>query len=206
MGSALKYLVAVLAVAVALAGCSKQPEQEMNAAKAAVDAISAEGGAQYAPEETKALTDGYGQAMAEVKGQDGKLLKNFDKAKEMLAKVSTDAEALKAELAARKEAAKQAADEAMTAATASVENARALLAKAPTGKGTTEDIEALKSDVNGLEDSLPEVQALIEGGDYLAASEKANAIKTQADGVAEEITTAMAKVKKAAPAKPRKKA
>lgn len=205
MGSALKYLVAVLAVAVVLAGCAKQPEQEMNAAKASVDAISAEGGEQYAPEETKALADSYGLAMAEVKGQEGKLLKNYDKAKEMLVKVNADAEALKADVAARKEAAKQAAMEAMAAATASVENAKSLVAKAPTGKGTTEDIEALKSDVKGLEDSLPEVQALIDGGDYLAASEKANAVKARANGVSAEITTAMAKVKKAAPARPKKK-
>src|SRR4030067_1403959 len=132
-----KYLVVALALTlmVMLAACAKQPTQEMDAAKAAVDSAIAAGGDKYAKEEVKGLNDELTAAMDEVKVQDGKFFKNYDKAKEILAKVKASADSLTAEIPARKEKAKADAQAAIDAAKTAVTDAKAMLAKAPKGKG-----------------------------------------------------------------------
>ncbi|HSB80115.1 MAG TPA: DUF4398 domain-containing protein, partial [Candidatus Methylomirabilis sp.] len=160
--------VSVLA-ALVLAGCGSQPAQEIQAAKAAVDAAVADGGEKFAPAETKGASDALNAALEEVKTQDGKFFKNYDKAKEMLAKAKADAETVKAGLAAKKEQAKNEATASLTAASDAVAAAKAALSKAPKGKGAAADIEAMKGDLQGLEAALAEVKPLIDSQDYAAA-------------------------------------
>ena len=136
-----KYLVAALALTlmVMVAACAKQPTQEVDAAKAAVDAAIAAGGDKYAKEEVKGLNDELTAATDEIKVQDGKFFKNYDKAKEIIAKVKTNADTLTTEIPAKKEKAKNDAQAAIDAAKAAVNDAKAMLAKAPKGKGTKAD-------------------------------------------------------------------
>jgi hypothetical protein len=188
-------------VAIALTGCGSQPGQEMQTAKAAVDAVVADGGEKFAPAETKGVADALNTAMEEVKTQDGKFFKNYDKAKEMLAKAKSDAEGLKAGLAAKKEQAKSEAAANLSAASEAVNAAKAALSKAPKGKGAAADIEAMKGDLQGLEAALAEVQPLIDGQDYAAARDKAAGIKSKADEVSAAVASAMEKMAAAKPGK-----
>ncbi|MBF8250833.1 MAG: hypothetical protein HW382_461 [Deltaproteobacteria bacterium] len=190
------FMIAGLAMMVFAAGCGKQPVEEITSAKSAVEALVAEGADKYAKEELKIANDDLSAAMAEVKAQDEKTFKNYDKAKELLAKAKTTADTVKADVPAKKEQAKIAAASAQEAAKTAVEEAKSLLAKAPKGKGTQADIEAMKADVAGLEQALAEVQALIDGGDYNAATEKANPIKDKAAELSAQIKEAMQKVAK----------
>jgi hypothetical protein len=190
-------LTLVLAMLVVLTSCAKQPTQEMNDSKAGIDAVIADGGEKYAKEEVKALNDQLTSAMDEVKVQDGKFFKNYDKAKEILAKVKASADALKAEIPARKEKAKNDAIAALDAAKTAVSEAKALLAKAPKGKGTKADIEAMRADVAGIEAALTETQGMIDSEDYMGAADKANGAKAKATEVAGQITAAMEKAKPA---------
>lgn len=189
-------LTVALTMLVVLTSCAKQPSQEINDAKAAIDAVIAEGGEKYANEEVKQMNDELTAAMDEVKVQDGKFFKNYDKAKEMLAKVKGSADTLKAEIPARKEKAKADATAALEAANTAVSDAKAMLAKAPKGKGSQADIEAMRADIAGLEASLAEVQSLIDGEDYMAAIDKANSARDKAAEVSNQITMAMEKTGK----------
>ncbi|MDP3297974.1 MAG: hypothetical protein Q8N09_10390 [Thermodesulfovibrionia bacterium] len=192
-----KYLVVALALTlmVMLAACAKQPTQEMDAAKVAVDAAIAAGGDKYAKEEVKGLNDELTAATDEIKVQDGKFFKNYDKATEILAKVKANADTLTTEIPAKKEKAKNDAQAAIDAAKAAVNDAKALLAKAPRGKGTKADIEALRADVAGLEASITEAEGLMGTEDYMAASDKANGVKDKAAEVSSQISQAIEKVK-----------
>lgn len=147
------------------------------------------------------MKDALAAAMEEIKIQDGKTFKNYDKAKQMLAEVKKSAEEMKAALPAKKEQAKQNALNALESAKTAVSEAKALLAKAPKGKGTVADIQALREDVKGLEDSLAEVSGLIEKEEFGEAVTKANALKEKASGVSDQIKQALEKVKGAKPAK-----
>ena len=188
-------------VALVLAGCGSQPAQEIQAAKGAVDGVVADGGEKFAPAETKGAADALNAAMEEVKTQDGKFFKNYDKAKEMLTKAKADADTLKTGLAAKKEQAKNDATANLAAASEAVKAANAALSKAPKGKGAAADIEAMKGDLQGLEAALAEVQPLIDGQDYAAARDKAAGIKSKADEVSAAVAAAMEKMAAAKPGK-----
>jgi len=191
--STVLFLIVVMA-GLLLIGCGKQPVEDINAAQAAVNAVIAEGAEKYAPEDAKMLNDELTAALDEIKVQDGKTMKNYGKAQEMLAKVKADAEALKTSLPVKKEEAKNNALTAQEAAKTAIEDAKKLLAKAPKGKGSRADIEAMKADVKGLEDSLVEVQAAVDAEDYATANAKAKSIQEKAAEVSSQITQAMEKV------------
>ena len=194
MKHTLKFLALSMVTIFLLAGCAKQPTEEINAAKASVDAVVAEGAQKFAAEDAKKLNDSMQAAQDEIKVQDGKTFKDYAKTKELLAKVKADAEALKVGLAAKKEEAKKNAAAAQEAAKASVADAKALLAKAPKGKGSKADIEALKADLKGIEDSMAEIKTANGSEDYNAAIEKSNAVKGKAAAISDQIKKAMEKV------------
>jgi len=194
MKSMVKLLALVMVTVFVLVGCAKQPTEELNAAKASIDAAVAEGAQKFAAEDAKKLNDSMQAAQDEIKAQEGKTFKNYDKAKELLAKAKADAETLKTALPAKKEEAKKNALAAEEAAKAAVADAKALLSKAPKGKGSKADIEALKADLKGVEDSLAEIKAATDSEDYNVAIDKSNAAKDKAAAVADQIKKAMEKV------------
>lgn len=188
MKSVLRYSMAGLVlVLVFVVGCSKPPTEELNAAKSAVDAVAPEA-SKYVAEDVKKLNDDLQAAQNEINA------KNYKQAKEILVKVKTDAETLKTALPQKKELAKNNAIAAQEAAKTAVTDAKALLAKAPKGKGSKADIEAMKADIKGLEESLPELPGLLDAEDYAVATEKANAIKEKAAAVSDQINQALEKV------------
>ncbi len=190
-----KSLVLMLLVVFVFASCAKQPTQEMDAAKAAIQAVLDAKGSLYAPAELKKLNDDLTAANDEVTAQSKKFFKSYKKAKELLAAVITDADAAKALIPARVEEAKNAAVAAQTEAKAAFDEAKALLDKAPKGKGTKADIETMKADLAGIETELAGVQAAIDGQDYFGAKDKAAAVKAKAAGITEAVNAAIAKVK-----------
>lgn len=195
MKAFLKVLTLVVIAAFLFTSCAKQPTQAMNDSKAAIDAATQEGADVYAKDELKKVNDDYTAAMDEVNAQSKKFFKKYGKAKELLAKVKTDAEAVKALVPGRKEEAKNAAMAAQEEAKKAVADAKALLEKAPKGKGTKADIEAMKADLTGLETSLVEIQTAIDGADYFGAKDKATAIKDKAMGIVDQVQAAIDKVK-----------
>lgn len=193
----LNYFTYTILIMVILAGCAKSPTQEIDGVKKAVEAAKAGGGEKYLPEETKKVDSNLSAALDEIKTQDSKfaLFRNYDKAKQMLADVKTNTEKVKTDTAVKKEEAKNSAIAGQEEAKKAIKEAKALLGKAPKGKGTAADIAAMKADIKGLEDFLPEIQQLIDKEDYLAAIDKAKGIKEKAGSISNQVQEALAKVK-----------
>ena len=192
----LLVVLASLALVASLTACAKAPTEEVNAAKASLDAAVADGAQQYTPEDYKMVADQLAAANAEIKVQEEKFFKNFDKAKQILAKAKADADALKGKVAARKEELKQAAIATMAQANTALAEAKALLAKAPKGKGSKAEIEAMATDLAGVEAMIPEVQPMLDKGDFIGANEKANAILARINAVISEVNAAIEAKKK----------
>jgi len=190
-----KFLVLGIFAVSLFSSCAKQPTQVIDAAKASIEAATKEGATVYAADELKKLNDDLQAAMDEVSTQSKKFFKKYGTAKAMLTKVQADADALKATIPAKKEAAKNAAIQAQTEAKAALDEAKALLEKAPMGKGTKADIMAMKADLAGLETSFAEVQAGIDGEDFFGASAKAATIKEKAMVISDQVKAAIEKVK-----------
>jgi len=189
-----KNLVLVLAIAVVLTGC-KQPTQLIDDAKAAIEDVTKAGADKYAADDLKKLTTDLTAALDEVNAQDKKFLKKFGTAKEMLTKLKTDVDALKAALPAKIEAAKNAAIQLQSEAKAAIDEAKALLAKAPKGKGTAKDIEAMKAELTGAETAFAEIQTALDAKDYIGAADKAKSIKEKAAAVTSQVKAAIEKKK-----------
>jgi hypothetical protein len=190
-----KNVVLVLAVAIALTGC-KAPQAEIDGAKAAIEAVTKAGADKYAAEELKAVNDSLQKALDEIAAQDKKFFKKFGPAKEMLAGVLQQADDLKAALPAKIEAAKNLAVQLQGETQTAIDEAKALLAKAPTGKGTKKDIDALKADLAGAETAFADIQTAIDGQDYIAAQDKAKSVQGTVAAVVEQVKAAIAKVKR----------
>jgi hypothetical protein len=199
MKGLMKYLsvgISTLLMAALLVGCAKPPTAEMDAAKVAMDGAIAAGAEKYAKDGLKSLNDAWAASQDEVKKQEGKLFKNYDNAKAMIAKITSDAAALKTETEQKKEQAKQEAIAADAAAQAAVAQAKALLAEAPTGKGTKADIDAMKADLAGIEGSVAEIATLISSEEYFAATDKAKAISAKAADISAQVQAAIEKAPK----------
>jgi hypothetical protein len=188
-----RFLLLGLLALLALTSCSKQPDQEISAARAAVDAAISEGGEKYSFAQAKTVNDELTAAINEVKVQDDKFFKDFGRAKEMLAKVKVDADNLKAGLAAKKEEARKNALAAADSATASIEEVRTLLTKVPKVIKAKADTDVLNEGIKNLDDAFLDVKKSIELEDYIVASENATVIKDKAAALSEQIKQALKK-------------
>lgn len=186
-------LMSTMAV-VLLSACAEQPTQELAAAKSAIDSVVSEGAEKYMPNELESLNRKMTDALSEIKTQDSYTFSNYSLAKFTLSQIQEDAAALKGKMAQRKEELKNAASSALTEAQAAVAEAKSLLDNAPQGKGSMADIEAMKSDVAGLETELQTVAPQIEAGEYIVATEKAHAVSTGALNISNEIRAAQEKI------------
>lgn len=195
MKNLVKWLVLGMVFAFVLAGCAKLPQQEINDAQLAVDNVVKAGADIYTPDEIKVIKDELAAAIDEANKKNGKLFQSMKDIKDKLAKVKTDAEALVPTVAAKKEEAKNNALTAQTDATTALTDAKALVEKAPKGKGSMADIEAFKADLATLDTTMAEVQQGIDSEDFLGATEKANAVKEKALAISEQINLAIEKVK-----------
>jgi TonB family protein len=112
MRVALRFPALILGLAIAVTGCASPPSAEVDAAKAAVDKAATDRAGQYAAESLKAAEDARAALDVELKAQEGKWFKSYDKTRALAA------------------AAKAAGDKAAADAVAAREKADAVEAKA----------------------------------------------------------------------------
>jgi hypothetical protein len=83
MRISLRFLAIAVGLAIAVTGCAPPPSAEVDAAKAAVDKAATDRAGQYAAESLKAAQDSGAVLDAELKAQEGKWVKSYDKTKEL---------------------------------------------------------------------------------------------------------------------------
>ena len=120
MRDIVRSLLIVLGLAITVTGCGSPPNQDVDAARAAVDRAAADRAGQYAAGSLKVAQDARAALDAELKAQEGKWFKSYDKTKELAvaAKAAGDkaaADALAGKEKAEAVAAKEKADAAARA-------------------------------------------------------------------------------------------
>jgi len=111
MRDIVRSLPIALLLAITVTGCGSPPNPDVDAARAAVDRAAADRAGQYAPGSLKVAQDARAALDAELKAQEGKWFKSYDKTKELAV------------------AAKAAGDKAAADAVAGKEKAEAVAAK-----------------------------------------------------------------------------
>jgi hypothetical protein len=193
-----KALVTVLVVVFAMAlmlGCAKVPQQDLDAAKAALDAAKAAEADRYVPELYNAAKDSLNAATAEIEKQNSKfaLFRSFKHTKELLAKVTAGANDAVAQAAVKKEEVKKEAEGILAQIAPAIENVQKLMKKAPRGKEGRAALEAINSELTAVEASVAEANTAMTNGDFLTARDKAQANLQKLGSLAEELQAAIDK-------------
>lgn len=178
-----------------MAGCSKPPTEQIEAAEKAVKDAQQSGASTYSADEYAKLEGTLAALRKEVGDQDGKftLFRDYGKAEQLAASAKVDSERIKVDAAKKKDEAKAAALQAQQVAEEAVRATQDLVARAPVGKDRAA-VEAIRNDVEGLKSLLKQVQASMDKEDYPAAQTQAKAIHDMSQGVSTEIQNALAKV------------
>jgi hypothetical protein len=172
------------------AACGTPPTADIDAAKAAVTAAATAGAGDYAAASLKAAEDAQAALDAELKAQEAKWFKSYDKAKQLATDLKTAGEKAAADAATGKEKAKADATQAIADAKAALTEAEGLLAKAPKGKGSAADIAAMKTDLTTAATSVTEGEAALANDKFLEALAKAEGAKKAAASVKEAVEMA----------------
>ncbi|MCK4558863.1 MAG: hypothetical protein KAV45_03695 [Calditrichia bacterium] len=172
----LLYFLTMILVMFAFTGCDDVPQQEIDDANAALDAAKKAEADMYVPDKYNAAKQALDRAMAVVKEEESAMFSNFDEAKNLLATAKTAADEAAAAAPAKKEEVKQAAESALAGIQAEVATTQKMWRSAPRGKGTREALQLIKEEIARTEAMQSEVQAALDGGDYLAAQQKAQEI------------------------------
>jgi TonB family protein len=125
MRAIVKFRAIAMGLAIAVTGCASPPNADVDAAKAALDRAATDRAGQYAAESLKAAQDARAALDAELKAQEGKWFKSYDKTKELAVAAKAAGDKAAADAVAGKEkadavAAKKKADAAAARAKAEV--------------------------------------------------------------------------------------
>lgn len=194
--SKIQMVVALLALLLVGAGCSKLPETALPTLQTALGEAQSAGAETYAPDALNQAKATYAQAQAEIEVQNGKfaLFRKYTRATELLTQATTEAQAATQAAIAGKEKARLAANAAVDGARAALQAANEFLAAAPKGKNTKAELEAMGQELAALQTSLDEAVAGIAAEDYLNAKVKAEVVTRQAGTIKADIENAIAKV------------
>jgi hypothetical protein len=190
--------VLVLGLMLGLAGCSKLPVETVTAMQTALDGAKAAGAETYARDALNQAMETKAQADAEIETQNGKfaLMRSYKKATEMLTLATQQFEQANQAAVAGKERARVAANAAVEAATAALAATNEFLAKAPRGKNTKAELEAMQQELVVLQGTLDEAVAGVAAEDYINAKAKADVVTQKAAEIQADIQNAMDKAKR----------
>lgn len=184
-----------------LAGCSKMPKTEIDAAKTAVAQAKASGADMYLPTDFAAVQDSLNMIIEKIEKQKSRLFHNFGDAKIHLDSLTVMAKRVQDNTEIRKNQVKQEIQVTLTDVKLLLEENKMLLSKAPKGKEGTAALMAIKADISTLESAVTEANGMLSKGDYLTTLDKVKATKDKATSINQELKDAIAKYSKNRPKK-----
>ena len=189
-------VVGLLLVAAVLAvGCAKPPQQEIDAAKAALTAAEQAEAPKYAAEAWDKAQQGMNAVNAELEAQNAKfaLFRSYTKAKQLIVDATTAINAAKDAGIAGKEKAKNEAKAAIDAAKAALDGAGGLFAaieKCPRAKRAKEvkkDLGTVKGNMDAMKAQVADIEAKFAKEDFFGAKAQADTLKGLLEPVAKDL-------------------
>jgi hypothetical protein len=193
MKKTLSGLAVVVAATLLAAGCAQPPTDAVNAARAALETARTDEAADYAAESLAAAEEAVAALDAELKAQGDAfaLTRSYKKAAELAAAAQAAAETASADAKAGREATMNEASAQYEAAKASLAETAEMIDKAPKGKGTQADIDAMKADLAGVEAGFADFDAAFSAGRYKEALAKAEAANGTLNRIKADIQAAI---------------
>jgi protein TonB len=113
-----RLFATLVSLTIAAAGCGTPPSADVDAARASVSRATTEGASQYAAESLKAAQSAQTELDTELKAQEGKFIKSYDRARELALAAKAAGDKAAADAVAGRERAEAAAAKAKAAAAA----------------------------------------------------------------------------------------
>jgi len=176
-----------------LSGCAKEPAEAIGAAMSALEAAKAAEASVYAPRDLAAAEDARVQLEAELAAQKKKfaLFRSYGKSTEMAVNAKALADRTSEAAKAGKERARNEAAQSIAQVKTLMDEVRAMLANAPRGKGSREDIKALEADFAAVEASLADIERAFASEQFLPAKARAESAMGGLNRIKTDITTAI---------------
>ncbi len=187
------FVLTMIAAALFFTSCGKLPQNEIDAAKDALEQAKTAQADLYLQADFYALQDSLNAMVVAIEEQKSKMFGNYKLATEKLNEITVQATDLVAKTELRKEEIKTEVASAQSAITTLLEENSQMLELAPKGKGETEVLEAIKVEIDGVSSSVSEVPALIENGDLLNAQTKMKAAQEKAVEINTELKAVLEK-------------
>jgi hypothetical protein len=170
------YFLSLILAMFAFVGCDDVPQQEIDDANAALEAAKKAEADKYVPEKYNSAKQALDRAMAVVQEEESAMFSDFDEARNLLATAKSAADEAAAAAPAKKEEVKQAAEAALASIPDEVKLTEKMWRSAPRGKGTREALAMMKEEIERTAAMQSQVQAALDGGDYLGAQQKTQEI------------------------------
>jgi len=186
--------IATVAAVALMTSCAKVPQEALDAASAALESAKTVQTDVYFPAEFAALNDSLTVMLQNIETQKSKTAKDFKAIKANAEAITLKAGELAGGVEAKKAEVKAEAETMMTGATALLDEAKALILKAPKGKEGKAVVEEIKNELTVIETSLTDAKALFDGGtNYVQVVDKVKAATEGLNGIIAELKEAMAK-------------
>jgi len=189
------FLVVATVAAVALmTSCAKVPQEALDAASAALDSAKTVQTDVYFPAEFAALNDSLTVMLQNIETQKSKSAKDFKVVKANAEAIAVKAGELAGNVEVKKAEVKAEAETMMAGAKTLLDEAKALILKAPKGKEGKAVVEEIKNELTVIETSLADTQVLFDAGtNYVQVVDKLKAATDGINGIIAELKEAMAK-------------
>jgi hypothetical protein len=193
----MNVFVPLLATALGAAACGQVPTENVNAARAALDAVTVEEARQFAPAELQAADAAREALDAELATQQGRfpLFRDYDRTTELAGGAERAAAAAIQAATVQRELAREEVAVAVASARTTLTDAGLLLDAAPAGKGSTGDIAVMRADLEAALLSLAEAEADLQADlfdDARAKATAAAAVGAQVRGAVEQAQALVA--------------
>jgi hypothetical protein len=182
-----KLLFAGIALATLLfTSCSKLPTAEIDSANTAIEEARLSGADLYYPEMFVVLQDSMTSVVQGIDAQESKMLKNYSTSKEGLASIVIFANDVNQKTTVRKEEVKNEISVILSEIKVLTDSSKQLVLSAPKGKEGTAALQAINSEIAGIEASVVEASSIFEQGNYLLTLENLTASKEKAPSINNE--------------------
>jgi len=181
--------------AVWLTGCAAPPQQEIDSARAALEAAGRQEAATYAPDAWREAQAAFDAASWELQAQARKLAwtRSYDQARDQFEQTRLKAVWAKSAAEVARETARRSAEELIVEARAALEAVKASAKHPPRRGHARADASAKATHLEALSMGIDEAQQSFEARDFLTAALKAEAVKRQIAELSGDVGQAQAK-------------
>jgi methyl-accepting chemotaxis protein len=194
MKNRLFLVIATVAAVALVTSCAKVPQAALDAAKAALDSAKMVQADVYFPGDFTALNDSLSVMLQNIETKKAKTGKDFKAIKTNAEAIVAKAGELSGNVEVKKAEVKAEAETMITGAKTLLDEAKALVLKAPKGKEGKAVVEEIKNEITVAETSLTDAQTLFDGGtNYVQVVDKVKATTESLNGIIAELKEAMTK-------------